>query len=87
MKPVGSLLLALRKEEEYAYRLLWPFDILRIFFLFDPRGVVRFAFGAAFFRAARFNSFRSALSSIFVVFAIMSLSGVLSASILFLEFQ
>ena len=55
------------------YRLLWPFVTLRVFFLFDPRGVVRLAFGAAFLRAARFNVFRSALSSIFVVFVILFL--------------
>jgi hypothetical protein len=40
--------------------------------LFSPRAPARGAFGAAFFRAARFNAFRSVLSSIFVVFAIIS---------------
>jgi hypothetical protein len=36
----------------------------------DPRATpdARLAFGAAFFRAARFNFFRSALSVIFFVF-------------------
>jgi hypothetical protein len=35
----------------------------------EPRGVVRLALGAAFFRATRFTFLRSILSSIFFVFA------------------
>jgi hypothetical protein len=42
-----------------------------IFFLFAPRAVVRFGFGAAFFRAARFRALRSAVSVIALVFAIV----------------
>ena len=54
------------------YRLLWPRDSFLIFFFLEPRGSVRFALGAAFLRAARFNFLRSCVSSIFVVFAMMS---------------
>jgi hypothetical protein len=54
------------------YRLLAPLLAFFSFCLFSPRAPVREAFGAAFFRAARFNAFRSVLSSIFVVFAIIS---------------
>ena len=57
------------------YRLLAPLLAFFSFCLFSPRGPVLGAFGAAFFRAARFNAFRSALSSIFVVFAIVSFRG------------
>ncbi len=53
------------------------------FCLFAPRAVVRGAFGAAFFLAARFNAFRSVLSSIFVVFAILSSCGLFPAHFLF----
>lgn len=55
------------------YRLLWPRVSFFIFFLFDPRGVVRAALGAAFLRAVRFTFLRSALSSIDFVFAILVL--------------
>jgi hypothetical protein len=60
----------------FNYRLLAPLLAFFSFCLFSPRGPVRGAFGAAFFRAARFSAFRSALSSIFVVFAILSFSRV-----------
>src|ERR1039457_158387 len=43
------------------------------FFLFEPRGSVRFAWGAAFLRAARFSFFRSCVSSILVVSATCNL--------------
>jgi hypothetical protein len=36
------------------------------FFLLLPRGSVRFAFGAAFFRDARFTAFRSSFAFAFV---------------------
>jgi hypothetical protein len=49
--------------------LLAPLLAFFSFCLFSPRAPVRGALGAAFFRAARFNAFRSDLSSIFVVFA------------------
>lgn len=41
------------------------------FCLFDPRGTVRLGLGAAFFRAARFTFFRSAVSVIAFVFAML----------------
>jgi hypothetical protein len=53
--------------------LLVPRTSFLTFFLLDPRGVVRFAFGAAFLRAARFTFLRSSVLSIFLVFAILSL--------------
>lgn len=52
------------------YRLLTPRTSFRTFFLLEPRGVVRFALGVAFFRAARFTFLRSAVSSMDFVFAI-----------------
>ena len=52
------------------YRLDCPRTSFLTFFFCDPRGVVRFALGAAFLRAARFTSLRSALSVIDFVFAI-----------------
>lgn len=55
-----------------AYRFDWPRANFLTFFLLEPRGVVRFAFGAAFLRAARFTFFRSARSSILVVSATVS---------------
>ncbi len=61
------------------YRLLAPLLAFFNFCLLSPRGPVRGPFGAAFFRAARFTAFRSALSSIFVVFAIISSGGSLPA--------
>jgi hypothetical protein len=57
------------------YRLLCPRTSFRTFFLFEPRGVVRFALGAAFLRAVRFTFLRSAVSSIDFVFAIESFVG------------
>ena len=51
------------------YRFDWPRANFLTFFLFEPRGVVRLALGAAFLRAARFTALRSALSSILVVLA------------------
>jgi hypothetical protein len=60
-----------------AYRLLVPLLAFFNFCLFSPRAPVRGALGAAFLRAARFNAFRSALSSIFVVFAMQSSGGVI----------
>jgi len=56
------------------YRLLWPRTSFRTFFFCEPRGVVRFALGAAFLRVARFTFLRSALSAIDFVFAIRILS-------------
>lgn len=56
-----------------AYRLDWPRTSFLSFFLLEPRGVVRLALGAAFLRAARFNFFRSILSSILVVSATCNL--------------
>jgi hypothetical protein len=54
-------------------RLLYRFDTPRAaflsFFLFEPRGSVRLALGAAFLRAVRFTFLRSSLSSIFLVSA------------------
>jgi hypothetical protein len=58
------------------YRLLDPLLAFFSFCLFSPRGPVRGALGAAFLRAARFSALRSDLSSIFVVFAIISSGGV-----------
>ena len=55
------------------YRLLWPRDSFLVFFLLEPRGVVRAALGAAFLRAVRLIFFRSNLSSTFLVFAIIFL--------------
>jgi hypothetical protein len=52
-----------------SYRFDCPRTIFLIFFLFAPRGVVRLPLGAAFLRAVRFTFLRSALSSIFLVFA------------------
>jgi hypothetical protein len=56
---------------------LYRFDTPRAsffsFFLFSPRGPVRFALGAAFLRAVRFTFFRSSLSSILVVSATYNL--------------
>ena len=51
------------------YRLRCPCAALVIFFFRDPRATpaARFAFGAAFLRAARFNFFRSSLSVTFFV--------------------
>ena len=51
------------------YRFDWPRTNFFTFFFCEPRGVVRLALGAAFFRAVRFAFFRSSLSSIFLVFA------------------
>jgi hypothetical protein len=51
------------------YRFDTPRTNFFTFFLFDPRGVVRLALGAAFLRAVRFTFLRSALSSIFFVSA------------------
>ena len=56
-----------------AYRFDWPRANFLTFRLFDPRGVVRLALGAAFLRAARFSFLRSSLSSILVVFATCNL--------------
>jgi hypothetical protein len=61
------------------YRLLAPLLAFFSFCLFSPRAPVRGALGAAFLRAARFNAFRSDLSSIFVVFAMFPLGGVFRA--------
>jgi len=61
----------------YPYRLLAPLLAFFSFCLFSPRAPVLGAFGAAFFRAARLTAFRSALSSIFVVFAILSSGAVI----------
>jgi len=58
---------------EIYYRFATPRTILLTFFLFEPRGSVRFALGAAFLRAARFSIFRSFLSSILVVSATCNL--------------
>lgn len=52
------------------YRFDCPRASFLTFFFSDPRGVVRFALGAAFLRAARFTSLRAALSVIDFVFAI-----------------
>ena len=52
------------------YRFDCPRASFLTFFFSDPRGVVRFALGAAFLRAARLTSLRAALSVIDFVFAI-----------------
>ncbi len=54
-------------------RLLVPRVAFFTFCLLDPRGVVRGALGAAFFRAARLIFLRSCVSSIFFVSAIANL--------------
>ena len=54
-------------------RFDWPRASFLSFFLLEPRGVVRFALGAAFLRAVRFSAFRSFLSSIFFVSATANL--------------
>jgi hypothetical protein len=58
-------------------KLLYRFDCPRAnfftFFLFEPRGAVRLALGAAFLRAARFSFFRSSLSFVLVVSATRNL--------------
>jgi|HubBroStandDraft_2_1064218.scaffolds.fasta_scaffold115948_2 hypothetical protein len=56
-------------REAGAYRFDCPRTSFLTFFLAEPRGVVRFALGAAFLRAARFSFLRSFLSSILVVSA------------------
>ena len=55
------------------YRLLCPRDNFLVFFLLEPLGVVRAALGAAFLRAARLIFFRSNLSSMLLVLAIIFL--------------
>src|SRR5271154_7569232 len=65
--------------DSQTYRLLAPLLAFFSFCLFSPRGPVLGAFGAAFLRAARFSAFRSALSSIFVVFAMFPLAGMARA--------
>ena len=55
--------------QQNAYRLLWPREAFLTFALFSPRAPVRGAFGAAFFRAARFTFLRSSLSVMLFVFA------------------
>jgi hypothetical protein len=55
--------------QQNAYRLLWPREAFLTFALFSPRAPVRGAFGAAFFRAARFTFLRSSLSVMLLVFA------------------
>lgn len=56
------------------HKRLYRFPVARAacfnFCLLEPRGTVRFALGAAFFRAVRFTFFRSAVSVIALVFAI-----------------
>jgi hypothetical protein len=59
--------------EEPLYRFDWPRTSFLTFFLFDPRGVVRLAFGAAFLRATRFSFLRSSLSATLVVSATCNL--------------
>lgn len=49
-----------------AYRFAVPRTIFFTLRLVEPRGVVRLALGAAFFRAARFNFLRSSLLRDFV---------------------
>ena len=51
-------------------RFDWPRDALRTVCFAEPRGTVRFGFGAAFLRAARFSFFRSSTLSMLLVFAI-----------------
>jgi len=53
-----------------SYRFAVPRTIFFTMRFVDPRGVVRFAFGAAFLRAVRFAFLRSSLLSAFV-FAIL----------------
>ncbi len=60
------------------YRFDWPRANFLTFFLFEPRGVVRLALGAAFLRAARFTFLRSVLSSILAVFATCTSFGAFS---------
>ena len=60
----------------FTYRLLAPLLAFFNFCLFSPRAPVRGALGAAFLRAVRLIFLRSALSSIFVVFAMFPLVGV-----------
>jgi len=52
------------------YRFDCPRTSFFTFFFCDPRGVVRFALGAAFLRAVRFSFFRSSLSVVDFVLAI-----------------
>jgi hypothetical protein len=54
-----------------AYRLLWPREAFLTLALFSPRAPVRGPFGAAFLRAARFTFFRSSLSVMLLVFAMV----------------
>jgi|HubBroStandDraft_1064217.scaffolds.fasta_scaffold1505311_1 hypothetical protein len=56
-------------EQDADYRFDTPRAAFFNFFLLEPRGVVRLAFGSAFLRAARFSFFRSCLSSTLVVSA------------------
>lgn len=66
----------MRKKPETGrglYRFDWPLANFFTFFLLEPRGVVRLAFGTAFLRAVRFSFLRSSLSSIFVVSATCNL--------------
>jgi len=62
-----------------SYRFDCPRASFLTFFFCDPRGVVRFALGAAFLRAARFTFLRSAVSVIDFVFAIDPLCSFFSA--------
>lgn len=64
--------MCLRSEStrDRSYRLPVPRASVFTFCLFDPRGTVRLALGAAFLRAARFTFFRSVVSVIVFVFAI-----------------
>src|ERR1700722_7538912 len=59
-----------RHNGSAVYRLRWPLTIFFTLRFCEPRStsLARFAFGAAFLRAARFSFLRSSLSSIFLVF-------------------
>ena len=69
-QPPGSGDAARRFSTAIFYRFPVPRAAFFNFCLFEPRGTVRFALGAAFLRAVRLIFFRSVVSVIVFVFAI-----------------
>jgi len=70
------LLVRNRWDTPAVYRFRWPCAARLIFFFIDPRATpeARFAFGAAFLRAARFNFFLSVRSvTVFVFISLFSI--------------
>jgi hypothetical protein len=61
------------------YRFAWPRAIFFTLRFAEPRGTVRLAFGAAFFRAARFAFLRSSLLS----FLVLAMNALVSLFLIF----